>query len=45
MHGWWGERATADRKFRGWVGECGSLPDARVTLVDEQTGKELARWP
>lgn len=45
MHGWWGERATADRKFRTWIGEHGSVDGARVTLVDEETGETLTTWP
>ncbi|MGW4822495.1 hypothetical protein ACWEP4_26765 [Streptomyces sp. NPDC004227] len=45
MHGWWGDRATADRKLAGWVGEYGALPAARITLFDEETGEELASWP
>ncbi|MFJ6559998.1 hypothetical protein ACIQMV_08970 [Streptomyces sp. NPDC091412] len=45
MHGWWADRVTADRKLAAWVGEYGSLPDARVTLVDEETGETLATWP
>ncbi|MFB7732790.1 hypothetical protein ACFC08_00020 [Streptomyces sp. NPDC056112] len=45
VHGWWDDRGTADRKLAGWVGEYGTLPDARITLVDEETGEELATWP
>jgi acyl-coenzyme A synthetase/AMP-(fatty) acid ligase len=44
MHGWWGSEATARRKFISWVGEYGSLPGARVTLVDEETGSVLTTW-
>lgn len=45
MHGWWSVRATVDRKFREWIGEQGSKPGARVTLVDEASGDVLAEWP
>lgn len=45
MHGWWADRATADRKFRTWIGEHGSVAGARVTLVDEETGTVIHRWP
>jgi hypothetical protein len=45
MHGWWGDRATAERKFRRWIGEHGSVDGARVVLVDEQEQLVLASWP
>jgi hypothetical protein len=45
MHGWWSDRATADRKYLSWIGERGSMPDARITLVDEQEQLVLASWP
>jgi hypothetical protein len=45
MHGWWGDRATADDKFRRWIGEHGSLFGARVVLVDKQEQRVLASWP
>ena len=45
MHGYWGVRATADDKFRRWIGEHGSVDGARVTLVDEETGVVLTTWP
>ena len=45
MHGWWASEATARDKFRDWIGERGSMPDARVTLVDEETGTVLTTWP
>jgi hypothetical protein len=45
QHGWWGSEATARDKFRRWIGEYGSLPDARVTLTDEDTGRLLTAWP
>lgn len=45
QHGWWGSEATARHKFTAWVGEYGELPEARVTLVDEETGTVLTTWP
>ena len=45
MQGWWADRATADDKFRRWIGEHGSVDGARVTLVDEETGVVLTTWP
>lgn len=43
QHGWWGDEATARGKFRDWVG--GGVADARVVLVDEDTGETLDSWP
>ncbi|MFD0210640.1 hypothetical protein ACFVH9_16270 [Streptomyces hirsutus] len=45
MHGWWGSEAVARNKFVAWVGAYGALPDAQVTLVDEDTGAVLTVWP
>jgi hypothetical protein len=45
MHGWWRREPVARGKFRDWIGEHGTLPDARVTLVDEETGDVLTTWP
>jgi hypothetical protein len=45
MQGWWASEATARRLFKVWIGERGSLPGARVTLVDEQEQRVLASWP
>jgi hypothetical protein len=45
MNGWWGSEATARGKHRDWIGEHGGMPDARVTLVDEETGETLTTWP
>ncbi|MFF4044981.1 hypothetical protein [Streptomyces sp. NPDC001816] len=45
MHGWWGSETTARRQFSAWVGERGSLPGARITLTDEETGTVLTTWP
>jgi hypothetical protein len=43
MQGWWGSEAVAREKFVKWVGGC-RLPDATVTLVDEETGTVLTTW-
>jgi hypothetical protein len=45
LQGWWADRAVADRKFLGWVGEYGNFPGARITLVDEEAGETLTTWP
>ncbi|MGW0771789.1 hypothetical protein [Streptomyces sp. NPDC002676] len=45
QHGWWDREDTAHDKFRRWVGEYGSIPDARLTLIDEETDSVLATWP
>lgn len=45
MHGYWSARETADRKFRSWIGEHGSVASARVVLVDEVEHRVLASWP
>ena len=44
QQGWWGSEATARDKFTEWVGDWGR-PDARVTLVDDETGEQLDDWP
>lgn len=44
QHGWWGSEEIARDKFRRWLGKYGSMPDANLTLADEQTGLALARW-
>lgn len=43
MHGWWGSELVARSKFRDWVGS--GVADARVVLVDEETGVTLDSWP
>ncbi|GGW15793.1 hypothetical protein GCM10018980_51530 [Streptomyces capoamus] len=45
MHGWWSDEQTARRKFARCIGEYGSMPGARVTLTDEETGTVLTTWP
>lgn len=44
-HGWWGSEVIARRKLAAWVGAWGDLPDARLTLDDEETGATLTTWP
>lgn len=43
--GWWGSEEAARRQFTRWVGQYGSMPGARITLVDEDTGTVLTSWP
>lgn len=45
MNGWWASEETARSKFRDWIGEHGSRPGARITLVDEETDTVLTTWP
>lgn len=45
LNGWWASEATARSKFRDWIGEHGSRPGARITLVDEETGTVLTTRP
>ncbi len=46
MRGWWPDRATAERKFKSWIGERGSVDGARITLTDEADGGRLLKaWP
>lgn len=45
MHGWWDSEATARQQFVGWIGERGSMPGARITLVDTSDGRVIHRWP
>jgi hypothetical protein len=45
MHGWWADEKVARGRFTVWIGERGSLPDARVTLLDEEAGETLTDWP
>jgi hypothetical protein len=45
MQGWWENEETARGILPAWVGNWGELPDARVTLVDEERGKTLTSWP
>ncbi|MER6978292.1 hypothetical protein [Streptomyces carpinensis] len=45
QQGWWSREATARYKFSGWVGQYSGLHDARLLLVGEETGEELASWP
>lgn len=34
QHGWWAREEVTRDKFRRWVGEYGSMPDARVSLSE-----------
>lgn len=45
MHGWWASEATARARFRDWIGERGSMPGARITLVDTVAGRVVHSWP
>lgn len=45
MHGWWGKRETADRKFLSWIGDYGNTDRARIVLTDQADGRELTAWP
>ncbi|WP_306317181.1 MULTISPECIES: hypothetical protein [unclassified Streptomyces] len=42
--GWWEKPATADKKFRDWIGDHGH-GTARIFLVDTETGETLKAWP
>jgi hypothetical protein len=43
-HGWWSDRTVAHGKFLSWVGAYGTIPGARLTLVDEVEARTLAAW-
>jgi hypothetical protein len=45
LQGWWGSGETARRKFASWDGEFGSMPGARNTLTDEESGQTVTTWP
>ncbi|MER5914758.1 hypothetical protein ABT124_30895 [Streptomyces sp. NPDC001982] len=45
QHGWWSDEAVARGKFVSWVGEYGTMPDARLVLADEAEARPLAVWP
>ncbi|MEU7428617.1 hypothetical protein [Streptomyces sp. NPDC040750] len=45
QHGWWNRETTARDKFRRWIGAYGDMPDARITLTDDETTRVLAAWP
>ncbi|MFK0020792.1 hypothetical protein [Streptomyces sp. NPDC090798] len=45
IQGWWENDAVARGKFVSWVGEYGTIPGARLTLVDEAAARTLAVWP
>lgn len=45
--GWWADRATAELRYREWVGLYGSDPGTVITLarVTGQTVEVLRSWP
>ena len=48
MNGWWAGRATAERKFRSWIGSYSVMPGARITLterLDDGVEQVLETWP
>ena len=45
MDGWWPDQTNAEQKLRDWIGEYGSLPGARLVLVDTVEGERVASWP
>ncbi|MFB6678363.1 hypothetical protein ACFCWG_39315 [Streptomyces sp. NPDC056390] len=48
MDGRWSALATAERKFRSWIGSYGSMPGARIKLTEQaadDTWAELRAWP
>lgn len=45
QHGWWNSETIARSKFTRWIGEHGAIPDAQVTLADEETDTVLTTWP
>ncbi|WSP77899.1 hypothetical protein OG324_51130 [Streptomyces sp. NBC_01236] len=44
MHGWWGDRGTAERKFLPWVGEHSTVDGAQIVLVGRADDTVLTRW-
>ncbi|MET7520692.1 hypothetical protein ABZS88_46845 [Streptomyces sp. NPDC005480] len=48
MNGWWSSRATGERKFTSWIGSCGAMAGARVTLaerLDDGVEQIPQTWP
>ncbi|MET7495116.1 hypothetical protein [Streptomyces sp900116325] len=46
MRGSWSDQATAERKYKRWIGERGGVDGARITLTDEADGgRVLKSWP
>ncbi|MFE5924111.1 hypothetical protein [Streptomyces sp. NPDC056468] len=43
--GWWGDETIARLKFASWIGSYGSMPNAGITLTDEQELTVLTSWP
>ncbi|MEU6593635.1 hypothetical protein ABZ923_31180 [Streptomyces sp. NPDC046881] len=42
---WWGRQEVAQDEFRRWVGDYQSMPGARLSLTDEESGDVLATCP
>ncbi|WP_331720042.1 hypothetical protein [Streptomyces sp. NBC_00147] len=48
IDGRWSNRATAERKFRSWIGSYSAIPSARIALAvqaADATWTELKAWP
>ncbi|MFE5689247.1 hypothetical protein [Streptomyces sp. NPDC056512] len=48
MDGRWSNLATAERKFRSWIGSYSAIPNARIALAEQAadaTWTELKAWP
>ncbi|MFE5199023.1 hypothetical protein ACFQ93_35905 [Streptomyces sp. NPDC056601] len=48
MDGQWSNIATAERKFRSWIGSYSAIASARITLAEQaadSTWTELNAWP
>ncbi|UDM05589.1 hypothetical protein [Streptomyces longhuiensis] len=48
MDGRWSNLATAERKFRSWIGSYSAIPSARIALAEQAadaTWTELKAWP
>ncbi|MGW5477727.1 hypothetical protein [Streptomyces sp. NPDC004008] len=44
LDGWWSSEQTSRRQWASTVGKYGR-DGARITLVDTETGEQLASWP
>ncbi|MFG2525921.1 hypothetical protein [Streptomyces sp. NPDC048527] len=48
MDGQWSNLATAERKFRSWIGSYSAIPSAHIALAEQATDAtwtELKAWP
>ncbi|MGW2083129.1 hypothetical protein ACWCOW_40745 [Streptomyces sp. NPDC001939] len=48
MDGRWSNLATAERKFRSWIGSYSTIASARIALSEQTadaTWTELKAWP